>query len=70
MKHSAVEALVRDQFDIGEDQEVTVEYLHYSCGWYLFEVHWIDDMDVLHQVNMELPHLNCRQKNMVTGEEL
>lgn len=64
MKHKAVEALVRIQFNIPEDEPVTVNHVMYDGSEYHFEVSWYsDEGDFYHQCNLKLPHISFQTKD-------
>ena len=66
MKNSAVKALIVNQFNINtEEVEVQVEFLHSDkIRGYHFEVYWIDCEDVHHQVNITLPHIEVKERQL------
>ena len=64
MKHKAVEALVRIQFNIPEEEPVKVEFLAFYNNKYYFEVSWYsDEGDFYHQCNLTLPHISFLTKD-------
>lgn len=59
MKHKAVESMVRIQFNIPDDEPVTVKFLSLIGNNYDFEVSWYsDEGDFYHQCNLTLPHIS------------
>lgn len=57
MKHKAVENLVRTQFNIPENQKVSVTFLARVDDLYEYEVEWWDENQNRYQSNMKLPHI-------------
>ena len=64
MKHKAVEALVRQQFNIPEDTDVTVTFLALDGRLYDFEIEWWSGESLRYQCNCKLPHLECQKQDM------
>lgn len=63
MKNKAIEAMIRAQFNVPEDVDVTVEFLAMVQGNYEFEVFWMVD-SVHHQCNCVLPQLTTQTKKL------
>lgn len=57
MKHTAVESLVRNQFNIPDTVEVKVKFLDSYNDSYEYEVEWWGDGDLRNQCNLRLPHI-------------
>jgi len=55
MKNKAVEAMVRVQFNIPEDTQVTVKCMARVDNMFEFEVEWMDDDNILYQCPVKLP---------------
>lgn len=64
MKHKAVEAMVRVQFNIPDDIEVLVTFLALYNEHYEFEIEWWSGESVRHQCNCRLPHLAQQNQDM------
>jgi len=57
MKNAAVKAMVRVQFNIPDDADVSVKCLMCDSSGYHFEVEWYDKNDVRYQSNFTLPRI-------------
>lgn len=63
MKHRAVEALVRAQFNINDNIDVTVKMLMYVDGFYDFAVEWCDGY-IINTCELKLPQIGYTFKNL------
>lgn len=57
MRNKAVELMVRCQFSIPDETEVSVTCLACVNNQYEYEVEWWDSKDVRYQSNFKLPHI-------------
>lgn len=61
MRNKAVELMVRCQFNIPENVEVSVRCLGCTNSQYDYEVEWWDNKDIRYQSNFTLPHIEYEE---------
>ena len=65
MKNSAAKVMIEEQFNLKRSGiEANAEFLMSDAQGYHFEAWWVDEQDVHHQVNMILPDLELRRRNL------